>query len=111
MIGEAISLTLRYLIIPLRFMVSQNWQMILPILQVLVIQLSEGVHHLMPIYRGSPTWKEARTDADVAHICIDMYLQQGMNAKEMEAFVKKHVDVPEQSSNVLVIQAKPDIVH
>jgi hypothetical protein len=51
----------------------------LPQLHILVTQLTAGVHHVLPVYRGKAFFREVDTDGEVAMIVAEMYVRGGID--------------------------------
>ena len=71
---------------------TEEW-LRLPRLQVLVTQVSIGVHLVTPVYRGKQFFYDnLGSDAEVALVLVEMQRRGGMNAAEWMAFESQWIE-------------------
>jgi hypothetical protein len=60
-----------------------------PTLWVLVTRLSNGVHSIVPVYRGRKFWSFIKDDAALGLVLVDIARREGMDAQEWMAFERR----------------------
>jgi hypothetical protein len=61
----------------------------IPTLWVLVTRLSNGVHSIVPVYRGRKFWSFIKDDAALGLVLVDIARREGMDAQEWMAFERR----------------------